>query len=179
MKKAITILTLAICIMLTACGNKQAVQLDSLPDYAAPLQTALSALVSGNGDAYLSAFPPKMAEDYKIQDVYLYYYSLQDMSAWLNNSLRVYGEGYGKGLKIKGSISSSADITVAELGDANLDYHTYMRYVTEENTRSVKSAVFSYTIGGEDSSETKTAKLYFVNQNGTWYLHPCFAFYMF
>lgn len=178
MKKAICLILL-ISLCLVSCGNGAAVTVSNAPDFAAPLEMALNGLMNGDGEAYLKAFPSKMAEDYKAQDVYLYYYSLQDMTAWLKNNLRIYGVSYGKDLFIKGSVADGKAVSVDSLGDANLDYHTYMRYVTEENTEEVQTAVFSYTVGGDDGSEKKEAKLYFVKQNGVWYLHPCFAFYTF
>lgn len=178
MRKAI-ILLLVFLFCLTACGSEAGVSITDAPDFVAPLEVALKGLIDGNGESYLSAFPSKMVEDYKIQDVYLYYYSLSDMTAWLKNNLRIYGESYGGELFVKGGIEDVKTVAVSSLGDANLDYHTYMRYVTEENTQEVKAATFRYTIGGEDSSEEKEALLYFVKQDGVWYLHPCFAFYTF
>lgn len=178
MKKGLCLITLT-AIILTSCGGGKSVTLNELPDFAAPLKVALEGLMSGDGDAYLEAFPPKVAEDYNVQDVYMYYYSHKDMTAWLGNNLRIYGDSYGKSPFINGSVGEARDVTVKSLGDANLDYHTYMRYVTEENTEAVKCAVFTYTIGGDDKKESKMATLYFVKQNGKWYLHPCFALYTF
>ncbi|MBQ3081056.1 MAG: hypothetical protein IJC49_01220 [Clostridia bacterium] len=178
MKKTLCLIVL-ISLMLTSCGGGEAVTLDDLPAFATPLETALKGLMSGDGDAYLNAFPSKMAEDYKQQEVYLYYYSLEDMTAWLGNNLRIYKESYGSSPFINGSVGEIRTVSVESLGDANLDYHTFVRYVTEENTEEVKSAVFTYTLGGDDGKESKEATLYFVKQNGKWYLHPCFAFYTF
>lgn len=178
MKKLLYIL-LVLSLALSACGNEKGVSVENLTEAAAPLETALTALLDGDGDAYLNAFPPEMVKDYKEQDVYLYYYSLQDMTAWLKNNLRIYGASYGKDFFIRGSIVKTEKLDVSSLGDANLDYHTYMRYVMPDNTEEVQSVLFSYKIGGTEGSEEKEAKLYFVKQKGTWYLHPCFAFYTF
>jgi len=177
--KRLTALMLALLLFLAACGGEKTVTVKNAQGFASPLKTALNALFEGDGEAYLKAFPPQMAEDYKTQDVYLYYYSLEDMGAWLNNSLRVYGDVYGKSLKLSGSISAEKTVDTESLGDVNWDYHTGLRYVTADNTEETRSAVFSYTIGGDTSKESKEATLYFVKQNGVWYLHPCFAFYSF
>ena len=133
MKKTLCLIVL-ISLMLTSCGGGEAVTLNDLPAFATPLETALKGLMSGDGDAYLNAFPSKMAEDYKQQEVYLYYYSLEDMTAWLGNNLRIYKESYGSSPFINGSVGEIRTVSVESLGDANLDYHTFVRYVTEENT---------------------------------------------
>ena len=179
--KRLTLILLVISVLLCSCGGDdgQDVSISGGGDEAAVLNTALSALIEGDADKYLSAFPPKMAEDYEKLDVYMYFFSLPDMSAWLESSLVSYKEAYGKSIKINGSIGSVMETKVEALGDANLDYYTYMRYVTEENTEKVLSAVFNYTIKGDSGSEEKAAKLYFVMQDGKWYLHPCFALYSF
>jgi len=178
MKKLLYIL-LVLALCLSACGSETGVSVENSTDFTTPLETALAALLEGDGDAYLKAFPPQMVKDYKEQDVYLYYYSLQDMTAWLKNNLRIYGTSYGKDFFIRGSIVETKKLEVSSLGDANLDYHTYLRYVTPENTEEVQMALFSYKIGGSESSEEKEARLYFVKQKDKWYLHPCFAFYTF
>lgn len=178
MKKLICVFAL-VCLCLSSCGGDSGVKLSSLPDFATPLQTALTALINGDGEGYYKAFPPKMEEDYKTQEVCAYYFSFTDMSSWLENAMRVYDVSYGKGLYIKGEIVSSEKVALSTLGDANLDYYTYMRYATEENTEEVQRAVFSYTIGGDESMEEKEATLYFVKQDGKWYLHSYYAFYNF
>ncbi len=178
MKRLIYVL-LVLCLCISSCGSETAVSVKDAPDFAAPLERALNALLEGDGEDYYKEFPPRMVKDYKEQEVCLYYYSLQDMSAWLKNNLRIYGDSYGEDFYIRGSISRIEMASVAAMGDANLDYHTYMRYVTEENTAEVMAAYFNYTIGGSEGSEEKEAKLYFVKQEEKWYLHPCFAFYTF
>ena len=178
MKRLIYVLII-LCLCISSCSAEPAVSVENAPSFAAPLEVALKALLDGDGDAYLKAFPPEMVKDYKEQDVYLYYYSLQDMTAWLKNNLRIYGTAYGDDFYVRGSISSLEKLSVDSLGDANLDYHTFLRYVTPDNTEEVMALLFSYKIGGSEGSEAKEARLYFVKQKGVWYLHPCFAFYTF
>ncbi len=178
MKKTICLLVL-VCLCLSSCGADGGVKLSELPDFAKPLETALTALLKGDGEGYYKAFPPKMQEDYTVQDVCAYYFSFTDMSSWLENALRIYDVSYGKDLYIKGKIVSNEKVALSSLGDANLDYYTYMRYPTEDNTEEVQKAVFAYTVGGEKTSEEKEATLYFVKQDGKWYLHSYYAFYNF
>lgn len=180
MKRLTAVLLLA-AVLLCACAQppKSYVNIVDTGYETRAVNTALNALIDGNADVYLSVFPPQMAEDYKKFDVYSYFFCIKDMDAWLDLSLASYNETYGENIKIMGKISSVMEITVDALGDANLDYYTYVRYVTEENTEKVISAVLDYTIKGDKSSEEKTAKIYFVKQDGDWYLHPCFALYSF
>lgn len=178
--KRFTAILLLVALALCSCGGKEGtVSVTGGGEEVAALNLALSALIDGDADKYLSAFPPQVAEDYEKLDVYMYFFSLADMSAWLKSSLVSYEDAYGKGISINGSLSAIIETEVAALGDANLDYYTYMRYVTAENTEKVISAVFNYTIEGDSGNEQKAAKLYFVKQDGKWYLHPCFALYSF
>ncbi len=177
--KRLSALLLLIPLLLCACGGEKTATVSGGGEEARALEAALTALLSADADTYLSAFPPEMGEDYEEQYVYSYYFGAGSMEEYLEASLAAYGESYGDGIRITGEIVSIEVTDVEAFGDANLDYYTYNRYVTEENTEEAKSAVFKYTVGGDRGSEEKEARIYFVKQNGSWYLHPCFAFYSF
>lgn len=178
--KRLAAILLLLAVLLCACGNKEeAVFIEGGAEETAALTTALTALLNGNAQDYLSAFPPEMVKDYEEQAVYAYFFGIADMGVWLEGSLAAYKAAYGSGITVKGKLTSVAAAELASLGDANLDYYTYKRYVTAENTETVLNAVFEYTIKGGDGEDNKTAQIYFVKQAGKWYLHPCFAFYSF
>lgn len=178
--KRLVLLTLAMALALCACGKEGGqAHVSGGGEEAAVLETALTALLCADAEAYLSVFPPEVAEDYETQQVYSYFFGAADCKAWLDAGLSSYAEAYGDGVRIDGAITSSEEAAVSSLDDENLDYYTYRRYVTEENTEKLISAVFEYTVKGDKDSEEKTARIYFVKQGGKWYLHPCFTFYSF
>lgn len=178
--RRLTALLLLTAVLLCACGSEEnAVVINGSDAEVAVLTAALTALINGNAAEYLSAFPPEMVKDYEETDVYGYFFNISDMGAWLKGSITSYKEAYGSDITVNGALTSVAETEVDKLGDANLDYYTYKRYVTVENTQAVHTATFEYTIKGENVVENKTAQIYFVKQEGKWYLHPCFAFYSF
>ncbi len=180
MKKTRTAaLLLLILLAFSACTvDASQVSVSGDKEETAILETVLGAMLNADEKAYLSVFPEEMVKDYEETDVYGYFFMAEDMEAWLAASLSTYSTNYGKGIKISGTVTSM-ETEVEALGDANLDYYTYKRYVTEENTEAVRIATFNYKISGSSTDEEKTAKIYFVKQQGKWYLHPCFAFYLF
>lgn len=180
-KKCFSALALVLLVSACAgCGDGGAARNTGGGDpVLEPLQAAFEGLLERDGDRYLSAFPPQMAADYEAGAVYRVFFGLDGMESWLELAMEANEESYGGGISVEYALLSKTDSDAGGLGEINLDYYTYKRYVSAENTESVCILELSYTIGGDAGSESKLARLYAVRQEGKWYLHPCHAFYMF
>lgn len=177
-KAALLALLLLLPLPLCSCGSSRAA-VSGGGSETAVLESAISALLSADEDGYLSAFPPQMAKDYEEQNVCRYYFGCADTGEWLESVREAYLENYGSGVSVKGRLVSVTEKDAEALGDLNLDYYTYERYVTAENTERAIEATLEYEIKGKNHGESKKAHIYFVRQGGKWYLHPCLAFFTF
>lgn len=181
MKRIALLLALALALSLCGCnyGSGNTVSLRGDSEATTVLTMVLDAVLACDAEAYLACFPPEMVSDYAEYDVYGYFFSSEDMRTWLERCSAVYAEAYGNDITVTGTLVSEAVEDVERFGDANLDYYTYKRYVTRENTEAAYTVALEYTVKGSGGSETKTADIYIVKQDGAWYLHPCFAFHSF
>lgn len=181
MKRLALLLALALSLVLCGCGNANGTTVSLQGDSEATelLSSALDAVINCDAEAYLACFPPEAVSDYDKYDVYGYFFSAEDMHTWLERCKVINVENYGEHITVTGTLVSETIDDVELLGDANLDYYTYNRYVTLENTEAAYIVSLEYTVKGSDTDMTKTAEVYVVKQNGIWYLHPFFIFHSF
>lgn len=181
MKRIALLLAFTLTIMLCGCSgaSDKTVSLRGDSEATTLLASVLDAVICCDAEAYLACFPPEAVSDYDKYDVYGYFFSAEDMHTWLERCNVINVENYGDHITITGTLVSETVDDVELFGDANLDYYTYNRYVTQKNTEAAYAVTLEYTIKGSFMSYTKTAEVYLVKQNGVWYLHPFFIFYSF
>lgn len=181
MKRIALLLALTLTLALCGCNyvSGKTVNLQGDSEATTVLAAVFDAVLNCDAEAYLSCFPPEMISDYAEYDVYGYFFSAEDMRTWLERCNVINAENYGDDITVTGKLVSQAIDDVELFGDANLDYYTYNRYVTRENTEAAYTVALEYTVKGSSTSCTKTAEVYIVKQNGVWYLHPCFSFHSF
>lgn len=181
MKRIALLLALALTLMLCGCtgASDETVSLRGDSEATTLLASVLDAVICCDAEAYLACFPPEAVSDYDKYDVYGYFFSAENMRVWLERCSSVYSDTYGDNISVKGTLVSETVDDVELFGDANLDYYTYNRYVTRENTEAAYTVTVEYTVSGKTGNESKTAEVYLVKQNGVWYLHPFFIFYSF
>lgn len=181
MKRIAILLALALTLMLCGCGGAggKTVSFQGDSEATALIASALDAVLNCDAEAYLACFPPEAVSDYDKYDVYGYFFSAEDMHTWLERCNVINVENYGEHITVTGKLVSEAVDDVELFGDANLDYYTYNRYVTQDNTEAAYTVALEYTVKGSGGSTAKTAEVYIVKQNGVWYLHPFFIFHSF
>ena len=172
-------------VVFTACGNGDTVSFEGTDAKSSPIETAITAIVNGDGEGYYSAFPPALKEAYEEGYVISGTFApCSTMSEYLTNYMvKVNKANYGEDYTLAVEFLDEERITVAELdtmtNDPNLDYYTYMRFVTEENTEQAWRIKLKLSYEGSYGSEEKEQSVFVVQQNGYWYLHPHFVFYGF
>lgn len=182
---ALLVAVVSSVVVFTACGNKDAVSFEGTDDKSSPIETAITAIVNGDGEGYYSAFPPELKEAY--EDGYVIkgtFAPCNTMSEYLTNYMvKVNKANYGEDYTLAVEFFGEEQITVAELddmnNDPNLDYYTYKRFVTEENTEEVWRIKLKLSYEGSYGNEEKEQSVYVVKQDGCWYLHPHFVFFGF
>ncbi len=191
-KKKLIILAVAALLVITAtalalsaCGKDEGVSFKGTSQKTVPIEKAISAIYNGNGDDYYSAFPPALKENYEeLRVIEGYFAPCNTMSKYLSTYMvKVNKANYGEDYAVAVEFVSEEQISVAELeamnSDPNLDYYTYKRFVTEENTEEVWRIKLKLSYSGSYGEEEKDQTVYVVKQNGVWYLHPHFVFYGF
>ncbi len=175
----------ATALALSACGKDEGVSFKGTSEKTAPVEKAITAIFNGDGDAYYSAFPPSLKEHYEESYVIAGVFApCKTMSEYLSTyMIKSNKANYGEDYAVAVEFLSEEQISVAELdamaADPNLDYYTYKRFVTEENTEEVWRIKLKLSYSGSYGEEEKDQTVYVVKQDGKWYLHPHFVFYGF
>ncbi|MBE6678248.1 MAG: hypothetical protein E7597_05600 [Ruminococcaceae bacterium] len=191
-KKKLIILAVAALLVITAtvlalsaCDKDEGVSFKGTSQKTAPIEKAVSAIYNGDGDAYYSAFPSALKEHYEESYVVAGVFApCKNMSEYLSTYMvKVNKANYGEDYAVAVEFLSEEQISVAELdamhSDPNLDYYTYKRFVTEDNTEEVWRIKLKLSYSGSYGEEEKDQTVYVVKQNGKWYLHPHYVFYSF
>ncbi len=169
------LLAIALTLSAAACSGGR-VDIDNGGAYDGALMALFEGLLSGDGELYYSAFPPRMKEVFEDMRTVPVFHGCDTMSGFLEGVVEEWERYCGKNVCLSIDVESDVAEPVIDSDDKHLDHYTYQRFVTTENTEEMRKLELELEFEGDGGEKEESFTVYVVKQNGKWYVHPVFVF---